>query len=109
MTQTLGLGYVVYSFDTIGLAGFSHDFGTLAGKKSSIATALDTIGSKASFLDTATAMLSLIVPIFDLIPTRRGLILDELAGPMWGLGDNFLATTGEVGTDKSMMGLLGMR
>ncbi|KAJ7351994.1 cytochrome P450 [Mycena albidolilacea] len=94
------------SFDTIGLAGFSHDFGTLAGKKSSIIAALDTIGSNTSFLDTVAAMFSSIVPILDLIPTRRRFILDEVARSMWGLGDNFLATTGEVGTDKSMMGLL---
>ncbi|KAJ7706974.1 cytochrome P450 [Mycena rosella] len=95
------------SLDTIGLAGFSHDFGTLSGKPSDIATAFDTIGAKPSMLNTAVFLLSFIVPILDNIPTGRQTSLDQVTKTMRGLARNFLATTGDAGTtDKSVIGLL---
>ncbi|KAJ7689401.1 cytochrome P450 [Mycena rosella] len=57
--------------DTIGLAGFSHDFGALSGRTSAVATAFDSIGSKPSILSTAIFMLSLISPVLGKIPTGR--------------------------------------
>ncbi|KAJ7506043.1 cytochrome P450 [Mycena galericulata] len=93
------------SLDTIGLAGFSHDFGTLSGKTSDVATAFDSIGSKPSFLDTAAFLLSLISPVN--IPTPRRSMLDRLARMMRELGDAFLTANNREGdTDKSVIGLL---
>ncbi|KAJ7706955.1 cytochrome P450 [Mycena rosella] len=93
--------------DTIGLAGFSHDFGTLSGKTSDIATVFDSIGSKPSMFNTVVFLLSFIVPIFDKIPTGRQTNLDLLTKTLRGLASNFLATTGDAGTtDKSVIGLL---
>ncbi|KAJ6530142.1 cytochrome P450 [Mycena capillaripes] len=57
------------SLDTIGLAGFSHDFGTLSGQTSAIGTVFDSIGSKPSFLEATLFMVSLVTPIFDWIPS----------------------------------------
>ncbi|KAJ7089567.1 cytochrome P450 [Mycena epipterygia] len=97
------------SLDTIGLAGFSHDFGTLSGRTSAVSTAFDSIGSKPSFADTAVFLMSLIAPIVDNVPTGRRILLDQLAKAMRGLANTFLATiasAGESSTDKSVIGLL---
>ncbi|KAF7351430.1 Cytochrome P450 [Mycena sanguinolenta] len=96
------------SLDTIGLAGFAHDFGTLSGKMSTIAKAFDEIGSKPSFLDTVSFILSLIIPFLSMgvIPTARGSLLNQLTKEMRALGDKFLETTSDVTTDKSVIGLL---
>ncbi|KAJ7128396.1 cytochrome P450 [Mycena epipterygia] len=96
------------SLDTIGLAGFSHDFGALSGRTSAVATVFDSIGSKPSFADTALLLLSLLTPIFDNIPTGRRSMLDQLTKTMRGLANTFLSTTGTGdSTDKSVIGLLG--
>jgi hypothetical protein len=94
-----------HSLDTIGLAGFSHDFGALSGKASNIATVFDSIGS-LSFMDVLLFMLSSILPV-PKVPTARQLMLDKLNKTITGLSDKFLATTGDVTKDKSVIGLLG--
>ncbi|KAJ7832052.1 cytochrome P450 [Mycena olivaceomarginata] len=96
------------SLDTIGLAGFGHDFGTLSGKESSIAAAFDTIATKASFWDTTFFMLLFALPIMSSVPTGRRVLLNQLTKTMFSLGDKFLETetTRDVATDKSVMGLL---
>jgi hypothetical protein len=99
---------LTHSLDTIGLAGFGHDFGTLSGKESSIAAAFDTIATKSSFWDETFFMLSFVLPIANSIPTGRQVLLNQLTKTMFSLGDKFLATTCDVATDKSVMGLLGM-
>ncbi|KAJ6535121.1 cytochrome P450 [Mycena capillaripes] len=93
------------SLDTIGLAGFSHDFGTLSGQTSAIGTVFDSIGSKPSFFDATLFMVSLVTPIFDWIPSGRRSMLAQLSKTMHGLADKFLATTADV-ADKSVIGLL---
>ncbi|KAJ7128475.1 cytochrome P450 [Mycena epipterygia] len=93
--------------DTIGLAGFSHDFGALSGRTSAVATVFDSIGSKPSFADTALLLLSLLTPIFDNIPTGRRSMLDQMTKTMRGLANTFLSMTGTGdSTDKSVIGLL---
>ncbi|KAJ7440146.1 cytochrome P450 [Mycena latifolia] len=95
------------SLDTIGLAGFSHDFGALSGNTSDVATVFDSVGSKPSLIDTLIFMLSFISPIFEKIPTGRRAMFDQLGKTMRGLADTFIATTSNVATnDKSVIGLL---
>ncbi|KAJ7756856.1 cytochrome P450 [Mycena maculata] len=93
------------SLDTIGLAGFSHDFGTLSGNTSNIASIFDAIGSKESVLDTVVFLLSLIVPIVDNVPTVRHSLLNQLTKAMQDLGNGFLETT-DANADKSVIGFL---
>ncbi|KAJ7114932.1 cytochrome P450 [Mycena epipterygia] len=96
------------SLDTIGLAGFSHNFGTLSGHTSAVATAFDSIGSKPSFVDAAIFLLSPLAPSVDNIPTGRHVLLDRLGRTMRALANTFLSTTGSgESTDKSVIGLLG--
>ncbi|KAJ7689466.1 hypothetical protein B0H17DRAFT_1295743 [Mycena rosella] len=95
------------SLSTIGLAGFSHDFGMLSGKPSNIATVIDSIGSKPLIVHTVVFLLSFIAPIFNNIPTGHRSKLYLLTKTMRGLGTNFLATTGNSGiNDKSVVRLL---
>ncbi|KAJ7872383.1 cytochrome P450, partial [Mycena leptocephala] len=92
------------SLDTIGLAGFSHNFGALSGKASNIATVFDSIGS-LSFMDVLLFMLSSILPV-PRLPTARQRMLDQLTKTMAGLADKFVATTGDVTKETSVIGLL---
>ncbi|KAJ6598486.1 cytochrome P450 [Mycena vulgaris] len=92
------------SLDTIGLAGFNHNFDALSGRPSDIASVFDAMGSKPSLMDTAVAILSMILPVFDRIPTGRRGRLDDVAKMMKGLADQFLAQTSA--EDKSVVGLL---
>ncbi|KAF7351314.1 Cytochrome P450 [Mycena sanguinolenta] len=94
------------SLDTIGLAGFSHDFGTLSGKTSNIATAFDSLGSQASYIDTTIFLLSFIIPAVRRIPTARQVMLNDLGESMRRLGETFLAAADETVADKSVIGLL---
>ncbi|KAJ7185765.1 cytochrome P450 [Mycena filopes] len=96
------------SLDTIGLAGFSHDFHTLSGQTSAIAEAFDSVGSKASLFENALFLGSLILPILEFIPTARGAMRERLAKTMRDLGETFLANSGasDSTADKSIIGLL---
>ncbi|KAJ7031952.1 cytochrome P450 [Mycena alexandri] len=94
------------SLDAIGLAGFSHDFGTLSGQTSEVANAFDSIGSKPSAFDRAIFLSSLILPILGRIPNGRGSNLARLTETMQALGETFLANRSDLNADKSVMGLL---
>ncbi|KAJ7650922.1 cytochrome P450 [Roridomyces roridus] len=91
------------SLDTIGLAGFSHDFGTLTGNISNIASIFDAFGSQQSAWDIAILLLSLIVPAVDNLPTTRQTLFNQLTKEMQNLGREFM---NNANTDKSIMGLL---
>ncbi|KAJ7634696.1 cytochrome P450 [Roridomyces roridus] len=100
------------SLDTIGLAGFSHDFETLSGKTSEVATAFDELGStKPSSFQFAMFLLSLLFPILSKIPTGRRNSLARLGAAMRGMADKFINASGtakeaEAANDKSVIGLL---
>jgi hypothetical protein len=54
---------LIYSFDCIGLAGFSHNFGTLEGKESSIFRAMQSFGTgEGTLLGALTVLLSQALP-----------------------------------------------
>ncbi|KAJ7682538.1 cytochrome P450 [Mycena polygramma] len=94
------------SLDTIGLAGFSHDFGTLSGNTSKIVSIFDAFGSKESFLDIAVFLLSLVVPVVDTVPTSRNSLLSQLTKSMQDLGNKVLENTSNANSDKSVIGQL---
>ena len=66
------------SLDTIGMAGFSHDFGALDGKPSAVAEAFDSFGSvQLGSLATILMILSPVLTFLTKIPTpRRKLVLN---------------------------------
>ncbi|EIW74088.1 cytochrome P450 [Coniophora puteana RWD-64-598 SS2] len=65
--------------DSIGVAGFSHNFGTLDGKHSEVAAIFDKFAtSKPSLLFKMSSLLGLIFPALMKLPTARGGLHKEL-------------------------------
>ena len=102
------------SLDSIGIAGFSHDFGCLSGLQSDIATTLDEFGVLSSSpLDFLIALLTPIIPFLSWIPTDRKKLLDKLRLSMHNVAGGLLTRSrGEkaAGTlnvsEKSIIGQL---
>ncbi|KAG6332881.1 hypothetical protein ID866_6206 [Astraeus odoratus] len=69
------------SLDTIGLAGFSHDFGTLDGKRPVVDDALAAFGA-SSTKSTAFTLLLDRFPFILQLPTPRNGLLDKLHSAM---------------------------
>ncbi|KAH7890187.1 cytochrome P450 [Phlebopus sp. FC_14] len=101
--------------DTIGIAGFSHDFGSLNGEHASVTEAFDTFGSSpASAVNAFLLLLAQAFPIFGRIPTPRSKLTKKLNQSMGEISTVLLDRTrkeGEVGVaedkqEKSIIGLL---
>jgi hypothetical protein len=103
--------YFLLRLDTIGIAGFSHDFGTLHGERSAVYDALESFfGGKLSMLDIANILLVNVIPVIDLLPTTRKGLKDNLGASLTDIAVNLLADSEKVGDqkpeDKSIIGLL---
>ncbi|KAF8548313.1 cytochrome P450 [Imleria badia] len=104
------------SLDTIGLACFSHDFGALEGKHSSVTEIFDTFSSStpASTLNIGLGLLALAFPFLVQVPTPRARLIWKLNRAMEEISNTLLARTkkeldlGAVGDkeEKSVIGLL---
>jgi cytochrome P450 len=104
------------SLDTIGLAGFSHDFGALDGKQASVTQIFDTFSSSssASTLNIGLSLLANVFPFLVQIPTARSRLTSKLNRAMEEISNTLLARTkreldtGVVGDEeeKSVIGLL---
>lgn len=65
--------------DSIGLAGFALDFGTLAHKPSVIRDVFDSLaGAKQSFVGTILFLLSMPIPALRWLPSARGVLISRL-------------------------------
>ena len=103
------------SLDTIGLAGFSHDFGALDGKQTSVTQIFDTFSSSsASALNIGLTLLATVFPFLLRVPTARTRLTWKLNDAMEEISNVLLARTkeeldmGVVGDkeEKSIIGLL---
>ncbi|KAI6003057.1 cytochrome P450 [Pisolithus albus] len=103
------------SLDTIGLAGFSHDFGALDGKPASITEIFDTFGSSnRSAVNVGLFLLSQVSPLFAYVPTSRSKLFRNMQRTMQNISTELLARTRkekEEGVldgkeDKSIIGVL---
>ncbi|KAL4068897.1 cytochrome P450 [Scleroderma yunnanense] len=102
--------------DTMGLAGFSHDFGSIDGKSSAVAKMFDSLGasSKRSALNSSLFLLSQVFPILAYVPTPRNKLLNELQETMEEIATILLERTkkaedaGVLGEseEKSIIGVL---
>ncbi|KAI6166081.1 cytochrome P450 [Pisolithus thermaeus] len=65
--------------DSMGLAAFSHDFGSLDGKPASITKIFDTFGSSPnrSAVNSAALLLSHVFPLLEYLPTQRTKLIRE--------------------------------
>ena len=102
--------------DTIGLAGFSHNFGALEGKHTTVTEVFDTFGASpgSSARNTGLFLLAQAFPFLLRLPTPRGKLLQKLNVAMEEISNALLARTqkeleiGVVGgkEEKSIIGLL---
>lgn len=103
------------SLDTVGIAGFSHDFGSLDGKTTSVTDIFDSLGaSKESAFDTFLFLLSRSFPVLTKVPTFRTKLIKRLNQKMGEISNVLLTRTriereaGVTGDkeEKSIIGLL---
>ncbi|KAH9928825.1 cytochrome P450 [Fomitopsis serialis] len=101
------------SLDTIGIAGFSHDFGTLQGKHSTVANTFDAFGTlKPSLLGGMQFAIGMVFPWVLKIPTGFRRLVNKLNENMGEIAQELLENTrkeseGESkAEEKSIIGLL---
>ncbi|KAG2039491.1 cytochrome P450 [Suillus americanus] len=80
------------SLDTIGIAGFSHDFGSLDGKRASVTEVFDTFGNnqQASAVNKVLRLLASVFPIITKMPTKRRNLMKKLGVTMEEISNDLL-------------------
>ncbi|EIW76504.1 cytochrome P450 [Coniophora puteana RWD-64-598 SS2] len=101
------------SLDTVGIAGFSHDFGTLQGQQADVADVFHSLGhapAKPSLMRMLIFNLAPHIPWLFKIPSKRSSILTKLNESMGQISEMLLSRTREQKAegeeDKSVIGLL---
>ncbi|KAG1818532.1 cytochrome P450 [Suillus subaureus] len=104
------------SLDTIGIAGFSHDFGSLDGKRASVTEVFDTFGTsqQASAVNKIFTLLASAFPIIIKMPTKRTNLFKKLSITMGKISSDLLIRSrreshinmSERDEEKSIIGLL---
>ncbi|KAG1780536.1 cytochrome P450 [Suillus placidus] len=106
------------SLDTVGIAGFSHDFGSLDGKRASVTEVFDTFGNnqQASAVNQVLILFaSAVFPtIITKIPTKRAKLFNKLSVTMGEISNDLLIRSrrekdlnvSERDEEKSIIGLL---
>ena len=102
--------------DVVGIAAYSHNFGALDGKLSTVKEILDMFSTspRSSALNKGLLLLSQVFPILAELPTSRTRLMQKLNIAMEEISDALLARTlqelemGVVGgkEEKSIIGLL---
>jgi hypothetical protein len=102
--------------DSVGIGGFSHDFGTLRGKRSGIAEVFDSFGKfKPTIFQILLLVFGTVFPILARIPTPRKNLVKKFKLTVEDISREILETTRREkegiadGTgDNSIIGLLSM-
>ncbi|KAG2151472.1 cytochrome P450 [Suillus clintonianus] len=101
------------ALDTIGIAGFSHDFGSLDGKHASVTEVFDTFGNNPpSAANQAISLLASAFPIITKIPSKRTKLIKKLNVTMGEISKDLLIRSrqekdvSERDEEKSIIGLL---
>ncbi|KZT22281.1 cytochrome P450 [Neolentinus lepideus HHB14362 ss-1] len=101
------------SLDSIGIAGFGHDFGALRGKPSTVAEVFNAFNTlKPSFWAIANLVLGPTFPFLANLPSERHAITERWSENVAELASELLARTkkadekGVKVEDRSIMGLL---
>ncbi|KAF8436030.1 cytochrome P450 [Boletus edulis BED1] len=103
------------SLDTIGLAGFSHNFGALDGKHASVTEIFDsfTLSTPASAINIGVGLLADVFPSLIRLPTRRQRLLRKLNDAMEEISNVLLARTKQdmdagIVSDKEEKSVIGL-
>ncbi|KAF9256569.1 cytochrome P450 [Marasmius fiardii PR-910] len=95
------------ALDSIGIAGFSHDFGSLDGKPSGVVEAFESLGTAPPTRSGRILfLLSFVFPWLFYVPTERTTKLLELRKSMNEIANEMLSKSRRVGEDNSIIGLL---
>ncbi|KAF8890478.1 cytochrome P450 [Infundibulicybe gibba] len=80
-----------FTLDTIGMAGFSHDFGALKGRTSAVSEALGSFGDAKP--DPLTILMFIIGPVFPWmakLPVKRNILFENLRKHTQAIADTLL-------------------
>ncbi|KAJ7124478.1 cytochrome P450 [Mycena epipterygia] len=94
--------------DSIGVAGFSHDFESLSGNYCTVTAAFRVLRAEStgSLADTVFSLAAMI-PLFRNIPTTKNRIINDFQTYMSRIAEDVLQRNAMKGnTDKSVLGLL---
>ncbi|KAJ6553276.1 cytochrome P450 [Mycena capillaripes] len=103
------------ALDSIGIAGFSHDFRSLAGEESPVTRAFAALQRiERTFLSELMFGLSFVFPIFLRVPTQLMRLFWDMRHSLDGIAENLLENTRreregmllEGPAEKSLMGVL---
>ncbi|KAF8871926.1 cytochrome P450 [Infundibulicybe gibba] len=82
------------SLDSIGIAGFGHDFGSLDGKRTSVADVFASFGTAGtSSFSNLIFLLSPVLPMLTKLPTGRNQVMKRLHVAMSAIADELLERT----------------
>ncbi|PPQ76663.1 hypothetical protein CVT26_013956 [Gymnopilus dilepis] len=103
------------SLDSIGIAGFGHDFQSLDGQSSTVVDVFDSFASASdSLVGRILFLLSPVFPWLQHFPTRQNRLIKKMRATMERIGDEVLARNKAefdgkpiAPEDKSIIGLLG--
>ena len=104
------------SLDTIGIAGFGHNFGALDGEYGAVEESLAkmSVVPPRGPINNILQLMGPLLPALSHIPTKRNVYLKRLHNSMQGVAQNLLQKTkedGETGSfsdfSRSIMGALG--
>ncbi|KAJ7476855.1 cytochrome P450 [Mycena galericulata] len=103
------------ALDSIGIAGFSHDFRTLDGKYAAVAAAFDSLSFEGTgLLSNLVFLLGMQFPLLAHLPSQRNRIIRKLRLSMSTIADELLEKTrrekkshvSDETSDRSIIGLL---
>ncbi|KAF7289757.1 hypothetical protein MIND_01349300 [Mycena indigotica] len=103
------------ALDSIGIAGFSHEFRSLDGEASTVADAFDAMafnGNRASIINLAVFLLGTQIPFLAHLPTPRNRLTRKLKKTLGTIAEGLLEKTRkdkanqQEAMDKSVIGLL---
>jgi hypothetical protein len=98
-----------HRLDTIGIAGFSHDFGALDGTTSSVAKSFEEVANaKPGLADAFVLFLSPAIPILNYLPTSRQNCILRLRKACHDIAKDIMREAEvEEKSEKSILALLG--
>ncbi|KAF8148864.1 cytochrome P450 [Crassisporium funariophilum] len=92
------------SLDSVGIAGFGHDFHALEGKDSAVVEVFNSFGSgDTSFLSHFVFLMGPVLPVLQNLPTKQNRMFKRLRTTMGGIADELLARNRREKEGKALM------
>jgi hypothetical protein len=100
---------VLHSLDTIGLAGFAHDFGALLSRPSAVGSSFDALANATiGIIDAIIFFITPVLAFLVWVPTNRQRAMTRMHAACTDLAKKIIARSkAEEKDERSIMGLLG--